>query len=154
LMVRREFAESCSAEHLALVAALLEACEWCDTPENREQVIATLARPEYVGVPAAALRHAFDGRIDFGHGRVRSVPGFNLFFRHAANEPSGAKAAWVLQHLRQSGPGRANPALNAALGREVFRLDLFEKARALRHASDSEPENEHEIKSENELAIA
>src|SRR5262249_26411819 len=55
LMVRREFAEKRGAEHLALIAALLEACEFCDVPENQDQIAATLSRPEYVNAPAAAL---------------------------------------------------------------------------------------------------
>ncbi len=46
LMVTREFAEKRAEEHLALVAALLEACEFCAAPENREQVVAVLALPE------------------------------------------------------------------------------------------------------------
>ena len=71
LMVRRDFAEKRGEEHLALVAALLEACEFCDAPDNHEQIIATLARPAYVDVPAAALRRGFGGPFDFGHGEVR-----------------------------------------------------------------------------------
>jgi ABC-type nitrate/sulfonate/bicarbonate transport system substrate-binding protein len=154
LMVRREFAESCEADHLALVAALLEACEYCSQPENCAHVVDTLARPEHVGAPAAALRRVFDGNFDFGHGRVESLPDFTLFHQHDANEPSDAKAAWVLRHLRQSGLYREDPALDAALGREVFRIDLFEKAHALRNSSNSEleNENENEIKCETELA--
>jgi hypothetical protein len=130
---------------------LLEACEYCSQPENCAHVVDTLARPEHVGAPAAALRRVFDGNFDFGHGRVESLPEFNLFHRHDANEPSDAKAAWLLRHLRQSGLGRENPALNVALGREVFRMDHFEKARALCNSSNSELENENEIKSETEL---
>ena len=35
LMVRRDFAEKRESEHLALAAALLDACEFCDAPENQ-----------------------------------------------------------------------------------------------------------------------
>src|SRR4029077_7582366 len=95
LMVRREFAEKRAPEHLALVAALLEACEFCDAPENQARLVATLSRPEFVDAPAAALRRSFKGEFDFGHGRVRTVRDFCVFHRHDANEPSGDKAAWV-----------------------------------------------------------
>jgi len=128
LMVRREFAGKRTEEHLALVAALLDACEFCAEPENRDEIVATLSRPEYVGVPAALLRRGLDGRFDFGQGRVRTVPDFNIFYRDDANEPSSGKAAWVLQHLRDRGLCREPAALNFALGRSVFRLDLFEQA--------------------------
>ena len=61
---------------MALVAALLEACEFCDQPENHEHVIETLARPEFVGVSAEILRRGIDGDIDAGHGNTRTLPGF------------------------------------------------------------------------------
>ena len=38
-MVRRSFAEAAEREHFALIAALLEACEFCQRPENRERLL-------------------------------------------------------------------------------------------------------------------
>lgn len=137
LMVRREFSEKRAAEHLALVAALLEACDYCQAPQNQGEVIATLARREYVGVPGSLLRRGLEGRFDFGHGRVRAVPDFNIFHGFRINEPSADKAAWVLQHLRELRP--ATSALDMALGPRVFRGDLFEQATRLRDATDLVP---------------
>jgi ABC-type nitrate/sulfonate/bicarbonate transport system substrate-binding protein len=142
LMVRREFAGKRHEEHLALVAALLDACEFCADPENRHEIVAILSRPEYVGVPAALLRRGFDGKFDFGQGRFRTVPDFNVFYRDDSNEPSGDKAAWVLQHLRDRGLCREPAALNFALGRSVFRLDLYEQAVRLRGLPRSSRKNE------------
>jgi ABC-type nitrate/sulfonate/bicarbonate transport system substrate-binding protein len=128
LMVRREFAEKHESEHFALIAALREACAFCDDPANRDQLIAVLARPEYVGTPAAMLRPGIDGQFNFGHGEERFVRDFNVFHRHEANEPSADKAAWVLQHLRDNRLGRDSESFNAGLRRRVFRADIFEKA--------------------------
>ena len=72
--------------YTALVAALLEACKFCDAPENRNEIVALLARREYVGTPAATLRPAFDGKLDFAHGQNRSVTDFTVFHRDHANE--------------------------------------------------------------------
>lgn len=135
LMVRREFTEKRAEEHLALVAALLEACEFCDAPGNRNEIVAVLSRREYVNVPAAVLRRGFDGELDFGHGRVRTVADFSVFHRDHANEPSSGKVAWVLGHLRDHGLCREPAALNFALGRSVFRADLFEQAVRLQAAA-------------------
>lgn len=132
LMVRREFAEKRAEEHTAVLAALLDACAFCNEPENHAQLVATLARPEYVGVPEPALGRGFRGEFDFGNGRPRRVRDFVIFHSHDANEPSGAKAAWVLQQLREAATGLAPSNFNAALGRRVFRADLFEKAARLR----------------------
>lgn len=135
LMVRREFAEKRADEHRALIAALLDACEFCAEPENRDEIVAILSRPEYVGVPPALLRRGFDGRFDFGQGRSRTVREFNVFYHASANEPSSDKAAWVLQHLRDRGLCREPAKLDFVLGRSVFRLDLFEQAVRFRNLS-------------------
>ena len=146
LMVRRAFAESRAEEHLALVAALLEACEFCEAPENRDELIALLARPEYVAAPVEALRHGFDGSFDFGNGNVRTVRGFSVFRQPHANEPSMEKVAWVFRVIRASGVC-PNPALlNATLGQAVFRADLHEQAAAVCNSQNSTHENEIEAK--------
>ena len=132
LMVRRDFAEKRPGEHLALLAALLEACEFCDQPQNRERIVATLALPQYVGVSFRAIEAGLSENFDFGHGCIRRVRDFNVFYRDDANEPSDEKAAWVLRHMRDSGSCPEPSALNPALGRKVFRRDIFEQALRLR----------------------
>jgi ABC-type nitrate/sulfonate/bicarbonate transport system substrate-binding protein len=132
LMVRREFAERREPEHLALVAALIDACQFCDDPGNWDSLVTTLARPEYVGAGALALRAGITGHFDFGHGTGRVVPNFTVFHRDGANEPSGDKAAWVMQRMRIAGWSKDAAELTFALSRQVFRADLFEKALSLR----------------------
>ncbi len=141
LMVRSDFAERRGEQHLALVAALLEACEFCDAPDHREQIIATLAQPAYVNVPVAALRPGFSADFDFGHGEVRHIPNFNVFHRHHANEPSADKAAWVLQHLRSHRLCRSVTP-GPALGRQVFRPDIFDQAIQRRSSTGRITKNE------------
>jgi len=153
LMVRRDFAERRDAEHVALVAALLEACEFCDAPDNREEIITTLAQPAYVNVPAAALRRGFSADFDFGHGGVRHIPNFSVFHRHNANEPSSDKAEWILQQLRASGLC-PNPApLTDELGCRIFRTDIFDRALCLRNSTTNIDYEKH-TQSENELVPA
>ena len=134
LMVRTDFATNRSAEHVALVAALLEACEFCDQPENHDRVISVLARPQYVGVTESALRHGITGQLDFGHGLTRSLRDFCIFHRDNANEPTGEKAAWALELVRASGLCPNPGAINFALGRNVFRADIFQQAAGLRNS--------------------
>jgi ABC-type nitrate/sulfonate/bicarbonate transport system substrate-binding protein len=153
LMVRHDFAEKREEQHLALVAALLEACEFCDAPDHRERIIATLAMPAYVNVPAAALRCGFSAEFDFGHGEARHVQNFSVFHRHNANEPSADKAAWILQRLRTSGLCPNPSALNAGLGQRVFRTDIFDRAVRLRNSTPT-IQHEKQIQSENELVPA
>jgi len=153
LMVTREFAEKRSEEHTALVAALLEACEFCAAAENRDQIVTTLARPEYVNARKDALLHSFSGEFDFGNDLTRTVPEFCVFHGNDVNEPSAQKAGWVVQHLRESGLCKDASTLNFALGRQVFRADIFERAMRLR-ASTPIVTQENESKSENNLTLA
>ena len=145
LMVRADFAAKRSEEHIALVAALLEACEFCDQPQNQAQIISTLARPGFVGVSESALRHGIEGAIDFGHDLGRAVRDFCIFHRDGANEPSGDKAAWALQLVRDSGLCPDPSAVSFALAKKIFRPDIFEKAVALRPSnpvpSETEPQS-------------
>lgn len=126
LMVRKQFAERNAEEHSALIAALKEACEFCDHPENHPEIATTLAQPEFVGVPAEILARALGGKLDCGNGVTRKVSDFFVFHRNGANEPSGDKVAWALQLVRASGFCTDPAGLNFALGRRVFRHDLFQ----------------------------
>ncbi|MBI4662500.1 MAG: ABC transporter substrate-binding protein [Verrucomicrobia bacterium] len=126
LMVRRQFAEEHETEHLALVAAITEACAFCDQTENREQVVATIAYPKYVNASVEALRGSMMGTFDFGNGRVETLPDFHVFSRHDANEPSTEKSAWILRNLFSSGVVKNRSA--ALTGAEVFRPDIFHEA--------------------------
>jgi ABC-type nitrate/sulfonate/bicarbonate transport system substrate-binding protein len=128
LMVRREFAEKRAPEHIALVAALLEACEWCAAPGNCEQLIATLARPEYVGVPPTTLR--------------RGVEEFCLFPDRTNAGPSGDKVAWILELMKSGGLCPRPDLLNMPSARRAVRLDHFEQAVCLLAANRSEKEHE------------
>jgi ABC-type nitrate/sulfonate/bicarbonate transport system substrate-binding protein len=144
LMVRREFAERREPEHLALIAALLEACAYCDASENHDAIISVLARPEFVNVPPDVLRCGLSGTFSFTRRESRSISDFCIFHRHDANEPSADKAGWVLRNLRTSGLCKESGLLNAALGRRIFRPDIFSAAQQLQTSSKPDHENKNE----------
>ncbi len=155
LMVRREFAEKREAEHLSLIAALLEACEFCDAVENAGRITDILSRPEYVGVETQALRRGISGQFDFGHGNRSTISDFFIFYRNGANDPCDAKAAWTLQLLKASGLCPDTASLSAQLGRQVFRPDIYDKAVRLRSSTvtDKTCESKNEIKHEHHPAL-
>jgi ABC-type nitrate/sulfonate/bicarbonate transport system substrate-binding protein len=130
LMVREDFARKRSAEHLALVAALLEACRFCDRPENRERVAEMLSDSRFVGAPLPALRASLGGTFDYGDRRIEKLGDFHVFARHNANEPSADKAAWVFNGLRSSVLDDPSLLPPEAIAR-CFRPDLFHQAAQL-----------------------
>ena len=131
LLVQKEFAESREEEHLAVIAALSEACAFCDRPQNRERIIEMLAQPEYVGAPIEALRMSMMGRFHFSRNRVEKMPNFNVFARLDANTPTREKAEWVLNGLIEGGM-EIDPVLLRGAANEAFRPDIF--LQAMQHA--------------------
>jgi ABC-type nitrate/sulfonate/bicarbonate transport system substrate-binding protein len=147
LMVRREFATNCAEQHLRLVAALLEACVFCDQPGNREQVVEILARPQFVNAEPEALRASLCGPMDFGKGRSETNANLHIFARHNANQPTFERAESVLQHLRESGalPPELNPAPKETAA--CFRTDIFQQA--LQLVQHSPPQSKQHLATHN-----
>jgi len=130
LMVREEFAEKRAGEHLALMAALLEACKWCDQPENLGEIVSMLCRPEYLNLPAKVLLPSLSGRYDYGHGRRETIEDFIAFYRHNANEPTPGKIDWIMEHMADNGFSKIEQP-STELCQRVFRQDLYQQARKL-----------------------
>ena len=131
LLVRRRFAEERADEHLALIAALLEACAYCDEPGNAGHVIETLARPAYLNAPAVGWEQSMRGLFDFGHGRLEASPGFHIFHRHGANEPSADKADWVMRLMVKTGTITNRSFLQSAGAHQIFSPEIFHRAQQL-----------------------
>ncbi len=128
LMVRSDFAQRYDAEHQALVAALLEACVYCDASANTEEVAAILALSEYVGTAEKAIRAGLNGPFLFGHKKSVVLEEFCIFHRAGANEPTLARAAWTMDLVRATGACAEPSALNQHLARKVFRSDIYQRA--------------------------
>ncbi len=131
LMVRRDFAERHEEEHLALIGALVEACQYCQSPENREDVIATLAQPEFINAPMRAVRMSLGSTFDYGNGRVEETGSQHVFHGGDANEPTHAKARWVIENLARSGAVPDPTLIAADTGARCFRADIFHQAQQL-----------------------
>jgi ABC-type nitrate/sulfonate/bicarbonate transport system substrate-binding protein len=128
LMVTKRFAETRPAEHGALVAALYEACAWCDEPQHRERLADLLAEARHLNLPARVITPALVGRFDCGNGRVETVSDFIVFHRGDACIPTTAKATALQDALCTA--GLLSPALIAdpELPRRLFREDLHRDA--------------------------
>jgi ABC-type nitrate/sulfonate/bicarbonate transport system substrate-binding protein len=129
LMVRRDFAEERADEHERLIIALLEACAFCDQPENRELIGETLAWARYVNAPADCLKSGPLGLFHLGHTKIKSLLDLHIFHRHLANEPSDDKAAWIVSQLVRAGLLKDSGHVRIPAARDVFRLDIFDRAK-------------------------
>jgi ABC-type nitrate/sulfonate/bicarbonate transport system substrate-binding protein len=128
LMVTEHFAQKRPGEHAALVAALAEACAWCDEPQHREPLAQLLAEADYLNLAARVITPALTGRFECGNGHVESTPDFHVFHRGDANVPTAAKAAELQSALIGAGLLTATITALSALPPHLFREDLYRDA--------------------------
>ena len=96
----------------ALLRSLLKAAAWADDPENRGQLAALLARPDYVDASAGSI--------------ARSLPTIS-FHRNGANAPLPVQAAWLLSQMMRWGQAPRELDLRG-VAEHVYRLDLYNQA--------------------------
>lgn len=127
LAVRKDFAEKRGEEHERLIAALIEACRFCDRPENRGWLCQLLAQPQFVNAPFEALEPGLCGPFAPEDKRIDALHGLNIFHRGRANEPSSGRAGWITARLYEFLRWSSRPAALA----QVFRPEIFRRAQAL-----------------------
>jgi ABC-type nitrate/sulfonate/bicarbonate transport system substrate-binding protein len=130
LLVPGEFALTRAEEHERLIACLFEACQFCQLPENREQLVEILARPEYLNTNPAAIRNSLCGPFRFSRERVEPNADLHLFAGPDVNEPGLDKAVWARQSLFETGLLPNPGLLNQQRLLSMFRSDLFHAATA------------------------
>ena len=98
----------------ALMRALLRAGVWADDPANRPELIAMLARPDYVGSPPEV--------VEAGLTNI-------AYSRNAASFPFASHALWFLTQMRRW--GQIDEGVDIPLtARRVYRADLHRIAAA------------------------
>ncbi len=130
LMVRGEFAENRSEIHERLIAALVEACRFCQAPENRKDIVNLLMRREYLNCSAKIIEAGFSGMYRFSEKKITQLENFNIFHDIDSNVPSREKALWVLEGMEAAGHLEGSRLISTKLASKVFRPDIYEKALA------------------------
>ncbi len=132
LFVREDFAEKRAEEHERMIAALMEACAFCDNEENRQDLCELLAQPQYVNAPIECLQSGLLGPCDPEESGLHSLHGLNIFQRYRANDPTASRAAWITGQLHRFFRWKKKPETFEG----IFRRDLFQRARRLVKAAE------------------
>jgi nitrate/nitrite transport system ATP-binding protein len=104
LGMREDWVAQYPATHLALVKALLEACEYCDDRRHREEIIGYLCQPQYLGTLPEYTRPGFIYPYNRGDGSEPQILlGFNQFYVKQSNYPSRSEGLWTLTQLARWG---------------------------------------------------
>ncbi|MGC1197841.1 MAG: CmpA/NrtA family ABC transporter substrate-binding protein, partial [Geitlerinemataceae cyanobacterium] len=96
----------------AMVAAVIEACEYCDVMDNRLEVVEIISGRPYVNAKVDYAKASMTGTYDYGgfdeEDRVKPIPDFNLFnFIETdylkkpdnANYPYASHGVWLLTQM-------------------------------------------------------
>jgi len=140
LGVREDWAQKYPETHLALVRALLQACEYCDDFRNREEIIDLLCQPQYLGSPPQYVRPGLLDPYDLGNGESpQTLLRFNQFFIEQSTCPGRAEALWVLTQLARWGY-TPFPKNWIEVVERVRRPDLYGEACRQLNLPDLEPD--------------
>lgn len=99
LLTTEKFMGSHKEEAGAILAALKEACEFCDAKENRHEVAHILASSGYFEGHEAILKRSLVGPLDLGTGQSADATSFHVFHRREANEPTSERGRWLLEQF-------------------------------------------------------
>ncbi|HEY6644621.1 CmpA/NrtA family ABC transporter substrate-binding protein [Povalibacter sp.] len=97
---RREWAERFPERIAALIRALYRSSEWCEQPDNREELARLLSESKYVGAPAHILQGGLSGNLTLVPGsEPQSIENFYLPSRHFATFPWISHALWFYSQM-------------------------------------------------------
>jgi ABC-type nitrate/sulfonate/bicarbonate transport system substrate-binding protein len=126
--VNREWAEKYPNTHRAAIMALIDAAQWMDKPENRDEVARLISGPAYVDAPVDEVRMSMTGTFRYSQGEApRPLPDFNVFHRYAANFPWRSHAVWFLTQMIRWGQIETPLDIHATAA-TVYRPDLYRDA--------------------------
>lgn len=113
-------------EHARMLAALLEACRWCQDPVNAGSLATLLSHPRYLGIAPELIRTGLSGRFDHGHGRLARHSDLIQFDGNEMHDPQPSVAAWIARQVIGEGTGHR---LNPESLQRIFRRDLYQEAK-------------------------
>jgi nitrate/nitrite transport system substrate-binding protein len=141
LGLRAAYVEKYPKATQALLMAVLEAQQFCDKLENREEMCRIVGTRAWFNVPVADILPRQRGEYDYGiEGKVvKNAPGIMKFWRDHASFPFKSHDAWFLAEDIRWGKFEATTDVKAMIAK-VNRADLWrEAAKALGVAAADVP---------------
>lgn len=129
----KAFIEKYPNTAIAITKALIRAGKWLDTPGNRPKAVGILSKSEYVGADSAVIANSMTGTFEFEKGDKRSMPDFNVFFRHHATYPYYSDGIWFLTQMRRWGQiteEKGGDWYHSTI-KDIYRPDIWTKAAKL-----------------------
>jgi nitrate/nitrite transport system substrate-binding protein len=122
----------------ALLMAIMEAQQWCDRPENKEEMCKIVSGRKYFNVAAADILERAKGNIDYGDGRTAKDFQYRMkFWADNASYPYKSHDIWFLTEEIRWGYLPKDTKVKEIVD-EVNKEDLWKKAAKALGVPDSE----------------
>ena len=128
LGVRAEWVDKNPKAAKALIAAVIEAQQWCDKNENKAELAEIVGRRQWFNVPVTDIVGRLKGDINYGNGRVAKGTKLGMkFWRDNASYPFKSHDAWFVTEDIRWGKLDAKTDIKALVDK-VNREDLWREA--------------------------
>lgn len=128
LGMRADWVEKNPNAAKAILMAVMEAQQWCDSMDNKEEMSAILGKRQWFNVPPKDVLGRLKGDINYGNGRVAQGTDLQMkFWKDGASYPFQSHDSWFLaENIRwgKFAPDTDIKALVSAVNRE----DLWREA--------------------------
>ncbi|MBW4555192.1 MAG: ABC transporter substrate-binding protein [Trichormus sp. ATA11-4-KO1] len=112
----------------AMLMAVLEAQQWCDQPENVEEMCKICSERKYFNVAATDIIERSKGNIDFGDGRTEENFAYRMkFWANNASYPYKSHDIWFLTENIRWGYLPKNTKIQEVVN-QVNKEDLWKQA--------------------------
>jgi nitrate/nitrite transport system substrate-binding protein len=128
LGVRAEWADKHPNAAKALLMAVMEAQQWCEKTENKQELAEIVGKRQWFNVPVPDIIGRLKGDVNYGNGRVeKGTKQYMKFWSEHASYPFKSHDLWfVTEDIRW---GKFEPGTDAkALVNKVNREDLWRDA--------------------------
>jgi len=139
LAFTEEFAEKNPKTVKATLRAMIEASQYIDNLENREEVADIVSRPQYINCPKEVILGRLLGKYDYGNGGpIEEDPDYMTFFDRHTNFPWKSHGVWWLSQFRRWGMVKEAPDYQKIVD-QVHRPDIYrEVAKEMGSATPTE----------------
>lgn len=112
----------------AILMAVMEAQQWCDSMDNKEEMSAILGKRQWFNVPPKDVLGRLKGDINYGNGRIAHGTDLQMkFWKDGASYPFQSHDSWFLAENIRWGKLPANTDIKSLVG-QVNREDLWRAA--------------------------
>ena len=128
LSLRGDWVEKNPRAAKALLMAVLEAQQWCEKAENKQEMAEIVSKRQWFNVPVADISGRLKGDFNYGNGRVAKGTDLGMkFWADNASFPFKSHDAWfIAENMRW---GKLEPTTDiSALVAKVNRSDIWRDA--------------------------